>query len=44
MRNFAVHEYFGIDFGIIWDTIKQDLLVLKTQINKILQEINPSIS
>ncbi len=39
MRNFAVHEYFGIDFGIIWDPITVDLPVFKKQINKILQEI-----
>ncbi len=25
MRNFVVHEYFGISDKIIWDTVQNDL-------------------
>ncbi len=25
MRNLVVHEYFGIDHAIIWDTVKKNL-------------------
>lgn len=27
-RNLLIHEYFGVDFEIVWNTIKDDLLVL----------------
>ncbi len=38
MRNIIVHEYFGIDMGLVWDTIKEDLPTLKKQIEKLLAE------
>jgi uncharacterized protein with HEPN domain len=25
MRNIVVHEYFGVDYEIIWSTIQKDL-------------------
>jgi uncharacterized protein with HEPN domain len=25
MRNFVVHEYFGVNYKILWDTIRIDL-------------------
>ena len=34
-RNHLAHEYFGIDEGIVWDTVQNDLLDLKIQISKI---------
>lgn len=46
MRNILIHEYFGIDTGIIWQTIAQDLPVLQSQLelvkNKILEELHLS--
>lgn len=35
MRNKVVHEYFGVDEEILWETIKNDLPVFKKQISKI---------
>lgn len=32
MRNKIVHEYFGVDVEILWQTIKEDLPKLKRQI------------
>jgi uncharacterized protein with HEPN domain len=29
IRDVIIHDYFGIDFEIIWDTIKTDIPVLK---------------
>ncbi len=29
MRNVLVHEYFGVEWQIVWDTIQEDLPVLK---------------
>ena len=36
MRNRIVHGYTGIDMSIVWDTISNDLPVLKTEIEKYL--------
>ena len=34
IRNYIVHEYFGIKPKVIWDTIQFELNDLKTQIQK----------
>lgn len=39
-RNLLIHEYFGVDFEIIWNVIQQDLPALKIVINKIASEID----
>jgi len=36
MRNFLIHEYFGISTKIVWDTCKTDLPKLKKSIITIL--------
>jgi uncharacterized protein with HEPN domain len=38
-RNISVHEYFGIDFNIVWDIAKNDLPVLKQKFTQILKEL-----
>lgn len=40
MRNFAVHEYWGVDSRVLWKTIHEDLppLVLQLQTVKSRQE------
>lgn len=35
MRNFLVHEYFGIREDIVWDTCKKDLPELKRCLERI---------
>lgn len=42
MRNFIIHEYFGVDLKIVWATIKEDLPAFKENIKKLLQNITPS--
>lgn len=37
-RNRLIHEYFGIDFEEVWKTIKEDLPVLKEQVEKISEK------
>jgi uncharacterized protein with HEPN domain len=39
MRNFIAHEYFGVDFIIVWDTIQKDLPILKPVIKDILKNL-----
>ncbi len=37
MRNFLIHEYFGINPKVVWDTCKFDLQTLKNHILDILR-------
>lgn len=39
MRNFITHEYFGLQLDSIWDTAKNDIPVLKDQIQHIIDEL-----
>ncbi len=39
-RDILIHEYFGVNLNRIWETIKKDILPLKKQIKKILQDID----
>lgn len=36
MRNFLIHEYFGVNAKTVWDTCKLDLLELKKQIESLI--------
>ena len=38
MRNVLVHQYFGLDLGEIWDTVTNDLPLLKAMIQELLDE------
>jgi uncharacterized protein with HEPN domain len=33
-RNVLIHEYFGIEWNIVWNTIKKDLPELKINLTK----------
>jgi uncharacterized protein with HEPN domain len=39
MRDKLIHNYFGVDIGTVWLTAKEDLPVLKVQIQSILTEL-----
>lgn len=39
-RNLLIHEYFGVDFEIIWNVIHQDLPLLKSVLDKIISNID----
>ena len=39
MRNKVLHEYFGIDWDILWQTIEKSIPELKKQINKISKQM-----
>ena len=38
MRNLLIHEYFGVDARIVWDTCKNDVPVLNVFIEELLSE------
>lgn len=39
MRDKIIHCYFGINYQIVWDTIKRDLPVLKPVIEDIIENL-----
>ena len=39
MRNILVHGYFGIDTDVVWDTVTQDIPVLKPAVERLLQRL-----
>ena len=38
MRNFLIHEYFGVNVKVVWDTCSNDLPKLKFFVEKLLNE------
>jgi uncharacterized protein with HEPN domain len=39
IRNILVHEYFGIDYELIWNSIKVNIPELKLKIESVLQNM-----
>ena len=39
MRDKLIHQYFGVNLDLVWETIKTKLPELKNQISRILKEI-----
>ena len=37
IRNKIIHEYFNVNYAIVWDTVKDDLPSLKKSIKKIVK-------
>jgi uncharacterized protein with HEPN domain len=37
MRNVVIHEYFGVDPEILWETIRQELSPLIPQLQEMLK-------
>ena len=42
MRDKLIHDYFGVDLDIVWDTINNFLPKLRAQIEEIITKIEPS--
>jgi len=40
MRDRLIHFYFGVDYQLVWATIKERLPSVKQQIQKILKELS----
>jgi uncharacterized protein with HEPN domain len=38
MRNRIAHGYFAVDYGMVWDTARQDLPMLEQKLNFLLAE------
>jgi uncharacterized protein with HEPN domain len=35
-RNFIIHEYFRVDWNIVWDVVEMNLPVLKNELSEII--------
>ena len=35
MRNILIHAYFGVDYKLVWDIIKIEILKLKPKLKEI---------
>jgi uncharacterized protein with HEPN domain len=42
IRDVIIHDYFGLDYEVIWDTIKTDIPVLKEWMEIIIEKEKPS--
>lgn len=42
MRDKLIHDYFGVDYEIIWNTIIKEIPLLKIEIEKILKDLYQS--
>ncbi len=38
-RDVLIHEYFGVDLDKVWEVVQGDLLALKKQIERMMQEL-----
>lgn len=38
-RNIYVHEYFAVDFQVVWKIILNDLSLLKDQVHEVLNKL-----
>jgi uncharacterized protein with HEPN domain len=39
-RNVLVHDYFGIDFGIVWSAVQRDIPAFETAVTNLLRHID----
>jgi len=39
MRDKLIHEYFGVDYKIVWDVVSNEVPKLKEKIKRIMVEI-----
>lgn len=42
MRNRLIHDYFGVDYDIVWDVIANKIPLLHQQLEEILQQESQS--
>ncbi|HUT31489.1 MAG TPA: HepT-like ribonuclease domain-containing protein [Sedimentisphaerales bacterium] len=37
MRNVLVHDYFGVDFDVVWNVVERDVPDLEVRLNDLLK-------
>ncbi len=43
MRDRLIHDYFGVDYDIVWDVVQNKIPILKDQIIKIIDQEEKSL-
>ncbi len=43
MRNKLIHEFFRVDYKIVWETIEKDIPDLKKKVSYIMEEMQEDI-
>ncbi|MBC8154471.1 MAG: DUF86 domain-containing protein [Bacteroidetes bacterium] len=43
VRNILIHEYFGVDYDIIWDSIQRDIPPLRIKLETILKTLDSEL-
>ena len=38
MRNILIHDYFGVNLHVVWNTVQNDLPPMKPQIERMIAE------
>jgi uncharacterized protein with HEPN domain len=41
LKDVIIHQYFGIEYNIIWDTVVNLLPILKKQVEQLIREYSP---
>ena len=44
MRDVLIHNYFGIDYEIVWQTVKADIPDLHHEIERIIRDVESKIN
>lgn len=39
LRNILVHDYFGVDLGVVWESVVRDVPTLKADVQRILDSV-----
>ena len=39
MRDKVIHEYFGVDFKVVWKTVKEDIPSIKPLIQDVVKDL-----
>jgi uncharacterized protein with HEPN domain len=40
MRDLLIHDYFGVNINVVWETVKNDFPKLKDKIQKLILDIS----
>lgn len=43
MRNKLIHDYFGVDISAVWETVKNDIPLLKKEIDSLITNLDQQI-
>jgi uncharacterized protein with HEPN domain len=42
MRDKLIHEYFGVDFVLVWDVVEHQLPAIRSQLESLRERLEPA--